>query len=116
MNWLMYVWRLIQDALFRKAVASMLWPNVIQPFLQAAVKKIFQEIYQAVYRAVDYTEKKYQAGEITKEEKHLYAFKQIDNEMKAYGLGTLSTWGKNILIEIAVAELDKKWDEFYGGD
>ena len=116
MNWASLLWAFIRDTVFRQAVASILWPRIIRPFLMVSVKKIFEEAYAAVKRAVDYAEDLAERGVISPGERHEYAFRQIDDELKAYDLNELSDWAKNMLIEIAVGELDDKWDEFYGGD
>ena len=112
MNWVAFVWKLVRDTVFRKAIMSILWPRIGKPFLELLAKKIFQESYEAVKRAVEYAEFLAANGTIPGEEKYKVAFKQIDDELKAYGLDQLSAWAKNNHIEIAVGEIDEKWEEF----
>jgi len=111
MSWFALVWKLVRDTAFRKAVKSILWPKVIRPLIQAAAKRLMEAGYQVVLRSVGTAEEMAERGDIRKDEKWKTCAELIAADAKSKGI-ELSSWARNMLIELAVAEIGKKWEEF----
>jgi len=105
------IWQLVRSKAFRDAIKSILWPRIIRPFLFAAGKELFEESYERVLRAVISAEGMAERGEIEKDEKYAVAWRLITEEAEQLGL-YMSKWMKASFIELAVAEIDNKWEEF----
>lgn len=111
MNWFAFVWKFLRDTVFRKAVTSILWPRIGRPFLIMLAQHIFEEGYEIVKRSVATTEQMYLDGQIQKEDKPRICLELIENDAKSKGV-ELSAWAKNFLTELALGELEDKWEEF----
>lgn len=110
MNWWLLVWKLARDKAFRNAVYSILWPRIIKPFLEAVGKHLFEEAYEVMLRAVVSTEQMYMNDEIKRGEKWSKAMEIAEADAMSKGL-ELSQWFKDTLLQIAVGEMDQKWEE-----